>query len=182
MVMQPEDMTDEQVTGFNDDEVLPRVDNVDQMVRDVEFQGVYTSSELARLRQFVKDSKTPLYPGCKKYSRLSGDLKLLQLKAAHQWTNRSFKQLLDLLKDILPEGNQVADSVYEAKKIICPLGLEVEKIMHVATVVCCSAETMQPLTLALSVVRVGTRGKQQMAEVRVISKIHLQMKGTRPRR
>jgi len=128
MVMQPEDMTDEQVTGFNDDEVLPRVDNVDQMVRDVEFQGVYTSSELARLRQFVKDSKTPLYPGCKKYSRLSGDLKLLQLKAAHHWTNRSFKQLLDLLKDILPEGNQVADSVYEAKKIICPLGLEVEKI------------------------------------------------------
>ena len=63
-----------------------------------------------------------------KYSRLSGDLKLLQLKAAHGWTDKSFKQLLDLLKDMLPEGNQVAGSVYEAKKIICPLGLEVERI------------------------------------------------------
>jgi len=29
---------------------------------------------------------------------------------------------------MLPEGNQVAGSVYEAKKIICPLGLVVERI------------------------------------------------------
>jgi hypothetical protein len=29
---------------------------------------------------------------------------------------------------MLPEGNQIAESVYEAKKIICPLGMEVEKI------------------------------------------------------
>jgi hypothetical protein len=35
---------------------------------------------------------------------------------------------LDLLRDMLPEGNQVAESVYEAKKIICPLGIEVEEI------------------------------------------------------
>ena len=48
--MRPEDMTDQEVTGFNDDDFLPRVDNVDQMLRDVEFQGVYTSSELSRLK------------------------------------------------------------------------------------------------------------------------------------
>jgi hypothetical protein len=29
---------------------------------------------------------------------------------------------------MLPEGNQIEESVYEAKKIICPLGIEVEKI------------------------------------------------------
>jgi hypothetical protein len=29
---------------------------------------------------------------------------------------------------MLPKGNQIAESVYEAKKIICPLGIEVEKI------------------------------------------------------
>jgi hypothetical protein len=29
---------------------------------------------------------------------------------------------------MLPEGSQLAESVYEAKKIICPLGIEVEKI------------------------------------------------------
>jgi hypothetical protein len=29
---------------------------------------------------------------------------------------------------MLPEGNQIAEFVYEAKKIIYPLGIEVEKI------------------------------------------------------
>jgi hypothetical protein len=35
---------------------------------------------------------------------------------------------LTLLKDMLPQGNAVPKTVYEAKQIICPLGLEVEKI------------------------------------------------------
>jgi hypothetical protein len=33
-----------------------------------------------------------------------------------------------LLKDILPQGNIVPKTIYEVKQIICPLGLEVEKI------------------------------------------------------
>jgi hypothetical protein len=98
------------------------------MLRDVEFQRVYTPSELARLKQFIEDSKKPLYPNCQKYSRLYGDIKLLQLKADHGWSYKSFKHLLDVLRDMLPEGNQIAESAYEAKKIICPLGIEVQKI------------------------------------------------------
>jgi len=35
---------------------------------------------------------------------------------------------LDLLQDLLPEGSLVPRTVYEAKQVICPLGLEVEKI------------------------------------------------------
>jgi hypothetical protein len=127
-VLRPEDITDQEVRGFDDGEVLQRVHNVDQMLRNVEFQRVYTPSELARLKQFIEDSKKPLYPDCQKYSRLSGDLKLLQLKADHGWSNKSFKHLLDVLRDMLPEGNQIAESVYEVNKIICSLGKEVEKI------------------------------------------------------
>jgi hypothetical protein len=85
---------------------------------------VYTPSELASLKQFIEDSKKPLYPDCQKYSHLSGALKLLQLG----WSNKIFKHLLDVLRDMLPKRNQIAESVYEAKKIICPLGIEVEKI------------------------------------------------------
>jgi hypothetical protein len=33
-----------------------------------------------------------------------------------------------LLKDMLPQVNAVPEIIYEAKWIICPLGLEVEKI------------------------------------------------------
>jgi hypothetical protein len=127
-VLRPEDISDQEVRGFDDGEVLQRVHNVDQMLRDVEFQQLYTPSELERLKQFIEDSKKPLYHDCQKYSRLSGDLKLLQHKADNGWSNKSFKHLLDVLRDMLPEGNQIAESVYEAKKIICPLGIEVEKI------------------------------------------------------
>jgi hypothetical protein len=75
--MRHEDITDQEVRGFDDGEVLQCVHNVDQMLWDVEFQRVYTPSELARPNQFIEDLKKPLYPDCQKYSRLSGDLKLL---------------------------------------------------------------------------------------------------------
>jgi hypothetical protein len=126
-VLRPKDITDQEVRGFDDGDMLQHVHNVDQMLRDVEFQRVYTPSELASLKQFIEDSKKPLYPDCHKYSHLSSDLILLQLKADHGWSNKSFKHLLDVLRDMLPEGNQISKSVYEAKKIICPLGIEVEK-------------------------------------------------------
>jgi hypothetical protein len=51
-----------------------------------------------------------------------------KLNADHGWSNKSFKHLLDVLRDMLPEGNQIAESIYVEKKIICPLGIEVEKI------------------------------------------------------
>jgi hypothetical protein len=44
------------------------------------------------------------------------------------WSDDSFKDLLTLFKDMLPQGKSVLETVYEAKQIICLLGLEVEKI------------------------------------------------------
>jgi hypothetical protein len=101
-VLRPGDTTNQEVRGFDDGEALQYVHNVDQILRDIEFQRVYTPSELARLKLFIEDSKKPLYPDCQKYSRLSGDLKLLQLKAYHGWSNKSFKHLFDVLRDMLP--------------------------------------------------------------------------------
>ena len=33
-----------------------------------------------------------------------------------------------IVKDMLPEENALSESTYEAKKVVCPLGLEVQKI------------------------------------------------------
>jgi hypothetical protein len=55
-------------------------------------------------------------------------VKLFQLKASNRWRDCSFKDLLMLLKDMLPQGNTVPKTVYEAKQIIYPLGSEVKKI------------------------------------------------------
>jgi hypothetical protein len=49
-VLRPKDITNQKVRGFHDGEVLQCVHNVVQMLRDVEFQRVYTPSELARLK------------------------------------------------------------------------------------------------------------------------------------
>jgi hypothetical protein len=137
---------------------------------------VYTPSDLARLKQFIDDSKKPLYPDCQKYSRLSSDLKLLQLKADHGRSNKTFKHLLVVLRYILPEGNQIEESIYKVKKIICPLGIEVEKSMHARTVVYYSMEIIQTLISAPSVDMIGTRGK------RMVEMIIMRMTGMSPAR
>jgi hypothetical protein len=54
-------------------------------------------------------------------------VKLFQLKVRNEWSDCSFKDLLMLLKDMLPQGNADPETIYEAKQIICPLGLEVKK-------------------------------------------------------
>jgi hypothetical protein len=60
--------------------------------------------------------------------RLFAMVKLFQLKASNEWSDGSFKDLLTLLKDMLSQDNLVPETIYEAKQIICPLSLEVEKI------------------------------------------------------
>jgi hypothetical protein len=77
----------------------------------------------------IEDSNKSFYDGCAvQYTRLFVMVKLFQLKTSNRWSDGSFKDLLTLLKDMLPQGNSVPETVYEAKQIICPLDLEVEKI------------------------------------------------------
>ena len=111
----------------NDDQFDALVDNVEEMIHDVRGEDKMTEAELRKYKQFVEDSKKPLYPHCEKYSRVTGDLKLLTLKATHGWIDKSFKALLLVLKNMLPEGNLLPDTVYEAKQIVCPVGLKIEK-------------------------------------------------------
>jgi len=53
---------------------------------------------------------------------------LVNLKARFGWSDKSFIELLALLKNMLPNNNILPKSHYEAKKILCPVGLEYEKI------------------------------------------------------
>ncbi|CAM8902214.1 unnamed protein product [Rhodiola kirilowii] len=46
----------------------------------------------------------------------------------HGWSNKSFTELLALVKDMLPEGNTLPNRTYEAKKGMCHMGLEYKKI------------------------------------------------------
>ena len=94
------------------------------MIHDDRGEDEMTEAELRKYKQFVEDPKRTLYPHYEKYSWVTGDLKLLQLKAAHGWTDKSFKALLLLLKDMLLEENLLSGTVYEAKQIVFPRGIE----------------------------------------------------------
>ena len=59
---------------------------------------------------------------------MSSSLKLLQLKASNHLTDRGFKEMLEVLADMFSEENEIPKTTYEAKKIICPMGLKFEKI------------------------------------------------------
>jgi hypothetical protein len=84
----------------------------------------------------IKNSKKSFYHGCAaQYTRLFALVKLFQLKASNEWSDCSFKDVLTLLKDMLPRGNAASETVYKVKQIICLLGLEVEKI-HVCKYDC----------------------------------------------
>jgi hypothetical protein len=64
----------------------------------------------------IEDSNKPFYDGCVvRYMRLFMMVKLFQLKASDRWSNGSFKDLLTLLKDMLPQSNSIPETVYEAK-------------------------------------------------------------------
>jgi hypothetical protein len=43
-------------------------------------------------------------------------------------SDKGFEKLLKIVKEMLPKDNKLPASTYEAKKIVCPLGLEVQKI------------------------------------------------------
>lgn len=102
-------------------------DNLDQMLRDVE--GNYTEREFEKFKSLIEDDDKPLYSGCKEeHSKLGSVLALFQLKAKHRWTDKSFNALLVLMSDLLPVGNELPTSLYQAKKMLCPMGLEIERI------------------------------------------------------
>jgi len=64
----------------NDDQFDVLVDNVEDMIRDVKGKDEMTEADLRKYKQFIEDAKKSLYPHCEKYSLVTGDLKLLQLK------------------------------------------------------------------------------------------------------
>ena len=53
---------------------------------------------------------------------------LLKWKAEIGCPDSGFEKLLTIVKKMLPKNNKLPASTYEAKKVVCPLGLEVLKI------------------------------------------------------
>jgi hypothetical protein len=80
------------------------------------------------LDQASRDLLYEEYKWCdKEHTVLWMMLELMKLKATSEWSDTSFSALLELLTKVLPKPNGLPSSTYQAKKIICPLTLGIEK-------------------------------------------------------
>jgi hypothetical protein len=87
-------------------------------------------NEKQKLKGMLEDHKKKLYPNCEDGNiKLGTTLELLQWKAQTGLSDKVFEKLLKIMKKKLPKDNELPDSTYEAKKVPCPLGLEVQKIL-----------------------------------------------------
>nr|CAD1817795.1 unnamed protein product [Ananas comosus var. bracteatus] len=78
--------------------------------------------------RLLEECRQDIYPGCKRYSKLSFLVHLLNLKCLNGWTDKSVTMLLEFLIDLLPNNANIPKSYYEARKIIKDLGLDYVKI------------------------------------------------------
>ena len=62
------------------------------------------------------------------FSLMGTTLELLQCKAKNGISDKEFEELLQIFKKSLPKNNELPHNTYEAKNIVCSLGLEVENI------------------------------------------------------
>ena len=82
---------------------------------------------LKKLEQMREDAKLLLYQGSS-VTKLQANLSLLELKSSNGLTDKGFDDLLILPKKLLPNPNELPENTYQAKQMICPMGLEVQKI------------------------------------------------------
>ena len=100
-------------------------DNMEDMIQDV---GVEAFAQARVYETMSADAETPLYVGSTKFTRLSAFLRLMNLKVTNGWTDKSFTELLVLLSEMLPEGNTLPTRNYDAKKILCLMGMKYKRI------------------------------------------------------
>ena len=73
-----------------------------------------------------KHAKTPLYNGST-VTKLEVDILLLEMKARNGMSDTRFNDVLSLLQKFVPRPNELPQNTYEAKQMIYPLELEVQK-------------------------------------------------------
>lgn len=100
-------------------------DRIDEMLDDVE---VNFTGDPHMFNSILKASMAELYLDCSNHTTFSTILEFVNLKIRYNMTDARFMKWLKLLPDMFPYGNTLPISTYEAKKLVCPIGMEYEKI------------------------------------------------------
>ncbi|KAL5552411.1 hypothetical protein UlMin_002587 [Ulmus minor] len=102
------------------DEMFDVLDDI--ISEDVDDDAVGGPSSNDQYDDLFAALRSELYPGVSSFSSLNFLVKLMHLKVLNKWTNKSFDELLKLLKLAFPKIDLV-ESHYEAKKLMTKMGL-----------------------------------------------------------
>jgi hypothetical protein len=103
--------------------------DMEEMLRHIKPEVLLGSAKgLENFETLKKAVKDRMYEGCKELTVLRFMPHLLIVKAKLGWSDNSFNELLTLLVNLLPKPNLVRRNTYEAKNIINPLKMRVQRI------------------------------------------------------
>ena len=122
---------DDTTMGGDEEEVAVEDDLGDALgdaIRDAQ-QECESEKEKVKFERMLEDHRKLLYPTAEEgQKKLGTTLELLQWKAKNGVSDKAFGNLLNLIKKMLPKPNELPTTTYEAKKVVCPLGLKIQKI------------------------------------------------------
>ena len=107
------------------------IDGIDALVCDRirgEPRNATKDKEVHHFDKLEKDAKRELYSGCTNYSILKFVIEMMNVKVMTNLSNKGLDMMLELLTKVLPKGNLVPRSTYEAKKILHELGMSYKHI------------------------------------------------------
>jgi hypothetical protein len=121
-------MEDSEEEGGDERASVEPADDLSRVISDVK-RGCEIEKERLQFKQMLQDHKKLLYPNCEAgQKKLGSTLELLRWKAENGVTDSGFYKLLIMMKKLLPRDNELPTSTYEAKNLVCPLGLDMQKI------------------------------------------------------
>ncbi|KAL5579091.1 hypothetical protein UlMin_011533 [Ulmus minor] len=113
-------------SGVHDrDEMFEVLEDI--ISNDAEVDQLGSQSSNVQYDDLFTALNSELYPGVSSFSSLNFLVKLMHLKVMNKWTNKSFDELLKLLKLAFPKMDLV-ESHYEAKKLMTNMGLGYQSI------------------------------------------------------
>ena len=99
--------------------------------------------EVQNFDKLLDDAKREIYPGCKDFTLLKFVITILNVKVINNWSNKSLDILLGFLMKLLPQGNFVLRSTYEAKRYYVTWVRHTSISMHVRMIACSSGRRLQ---------------------------------------
>ena len=122
------------------------------------------------MRRCLEYHRKMLYPDCKQgLKKLGTTLEMLQWKAANGVTDNGFEELLGIVKNMLPEGNELSLQRTNEKRVFALLGWTYRRFTQVLTIVSSITVNMRNWMHVLSVTQSGIRSGKMILVMSTVS-------------